>query len=198
MDGGQIVRPDDLLRAEVPVPRAHPSGVERKAEARLVAAHGLVGPHAFDCEGDLLGNGQRERGFGRVERVRRSVVAHELAQHAVSHSQRNERQGANSFGAERGAKGREVRRALDVADADRLRIGRVGCPGRVAVDGGAVGVRQSPPGDESDDVMRIEQENRGPLDTEAVAERIECRIVHLWQAVGSGTRTAKAERAWRT
>ena len=105
VDRGQIVRPDDLLRAEVPVPRAHPSGVERKAEARLVAAHGLVGPHAFDGKGDLLGNGQRERGFARVEHVRRSVVAHELAQHAVSHLQRNERQGANAFGAERGANG---------------------------------------------------------------------------------------------
>ena len=39
--------------------------------------------------------------------------------------------------------------------------------------------------------MRIEQENRGPLGTEAVTERIECRVVDLWQAVGSGNRTAE-------
>ena len=193
VDPGEVVGPPHGVGDEIPVPRAHRRGVEREAEPLLAAPRVFLGAGPLDRKGDLRGDqaGQLQLVGGR--RGRRGVIQHELADDPVEADQRDEGHRGDALGLEGRPIGGERGVGADVGDDDRLRLRAVRRPGRMALDRLPVGVGQPAVGLEPHHAVGVEQQDRGALDAEPRAERIERRRVDLLDGAALGDRPGEVE-----
>ena len=166
----------------VALPRAFPDfGFQFLLELAQLAFGDLArlfGLHPFDGEAESAGKIEREIDLVAAERVRRLVIGHELAGDlAVRRHQRNERQRADAFLFDNGCNCLRQIGMLDVIDADGLRICFVGSPGRMAVNGGAIAVGQSAPGNEPHRAGFVEAEHRGAAAMQGPQDSVDRRLV---------------------
>ena len=102
------------------------------AQFGLDAQARLFGAHTLDGEAELPRQRQRELHCLAVERPRRVVIDHEPADEPALGHQRDESERADAFLLDDGLERRLELGAIDVGHADRLGIGVVERPGRMA------------------------------------------------------------------
>jgi hypothetical protein len=169
----EVVGPANLLGDEIPVPGAHHGRVERKAQALLAPARLRLRSHPLQRKRHLGGDDAGQLQFVGAEHAGFRVIQHELADHASHADERHERHRRDALGPDH----RQIRQqrgiAAHVAHDDRLRIRRVGCPGRVTLDGPAIGIRQTAIRLEAHHAVGVEEEDRSARDIEPLVERVQ-------------------------
>jgi hypothetical protein len=91
----------------------------------------------------------------------------------LASDERNERKGADVLIGDRLLIAGERGIGGDVGDDDRLRVGSVWCPRRVAFDGGAIGCGQPSPCLEAHHVVGVEEQHRRARGVQRVRQCIQ-------------------------
>jgi hypothetical protein len=113
------------------------------------------------------------------------VVGHELADQPALCQERNERERADAFALDGRPEIAGKLGSIDVRDANDVGIAGIARPGRMSLDRAPVAVGQSPPGDEAHHVGIVEQQDRGALAAQRLADGVEGGLVDLVQRGGA-------------
>ena len=186
---GAIGAQDDAVRPD-PV-QADRRGFEEVGELLLAAAKALgglapigFGPQPLQAGHDLVRDGQCGLELVGGEGVRRIEIDHELADEAGIAHQRHEGQRTDAFGFDRARERLGQSGGSKIVDAERLRIALPRRPGRMAFDGLPVTGREPLPGDEAHDTGSVEEQHRGTVAVERLADRGERGSMDLVDARG--------------
>ena len=146
-------------------------------EARYRRPLRLVMPAPVDRHRHLAGEDLGHRQLRLREGVGRVVVEHELADDPPLVEEGNEGQGSDTLGLEDGPEFGHGRVGEDVGHEDRLGVGVVGRPGRVALHRPPVPLGQAVPRLEPHDTVGVGQQQRGTVGPDRGDDRLHRRPV---------------------
>jgi hypothetical protein len=150
------------VRGPFPLPPAEGGGARLESWRGLASTSRFLSPDTLHSEGDGGCDHARELDFLVIERVRGGIVEHELADHPAEADQRNETQSSDPFARKDRQVVLERRFARHVRDEQRLRVHRIGRPGRMSLDRRPILAGQPAIRLESHHTVGIEQQDGRP------------------------------------